>query len=124
MASPRAKQPDSEAIPLLEAVLPDHPSVCAAVAAVAAEADVSKAALLKAWQRVGGGAGPRHGDHLLMSDQDEALLSVVQAFSINNFALSSMQIAEVVHRRWGLAVFLLWVRKWGDSHRQWLGWRA
>jgi len=124
MASPRAKQPDSEAIPLLEAALPDHPSVCAAVAAVAAEADLSEAALLQAWQRVGGGAKPGHGNNLLMSEQDEALLSVVQAFSINNFALSSMQIAEVVHRRWGLAVSLLLVRKWVDSHRQWLGWRT
>jgi len=124
MTPPRARKPASDALPLLEAALPDHPSVCAAVAAVAAEADVSEAALLKAWQRAGGGAGPPHGNHLLTSDQDEALLAVVQAFSINIFALSSMQIAEVGHRRWGVAVSLRWVRKWVDSHRKWLGWRA
>jgi len=124
MTPPRARKPASDALPLLEAALLDHPSVCAAVAAVAAEADVSEAALLKAWQRAGGGAGTRHGNHLLTSDQDEALLAVVQAFSINNFALSSIQIAEVDLRRWGLAVSLRWVRKWVDSHRQWLGWRA
>jgi len=124
MTPPRVKKPASDARPHLEAALPDHPSICAAVAAVAAEADVSEAALLKAWQRAGSGAGPRHSNHLLTSDQDEALLAVVQAFSINNFALSSMQVAEVVHRRWGVAMSFRWVRKWVDSHRQWLGWRA
>jgi len=106
MKPPRARKAASDALPQLEAAHPDHPPVCAAVAAVAAEADVSEAALLKAWKRAGGGAGPRHGNHLLTSDQDEALLAVVQALSINNFALSSMQIAEVVHRRWGVAVSL------------------
>jgi len=109
---------------LLKAALQDLPSVCAAVAAVAAEADVSEITLLKAWQRAGGGTGSRHGNHLQTSDQDDALLIFVQAFSINNLALSCMHIAEVVHKRWGVAESLRWVRKWVVFHRQWLGWRA
>jgi len=117
-------KPATEALPLLEDALPDHQLVCAAVSAVAAEAEVSEAAVLKAWQRVWGGAGPRHANHLLTSDQNEALLAVLHAFSINNFSLSIMQIAEVVHRMWGLAVSVRWVRQWVNSHRHWLSWRA
>ena len=85
---------------------------------------MSEKTLLKAWQRAGGGAGPRHGNHLQTSDQDDALLTVLQAFSINNLAPSCMQIAEVVHKRWVVAESLRWVRKWVVFHRQWLGWRT
>jgi len=111
LALPQARKTAAEALPLLEVVFRDHPSISAAVSAVAANAEVSEAALLKAWQRAGGGARPRHGSFLLTADQDATLLAVLQAFSINNFALSTTQIAELSHRRRGVAVSLRWVPK-------------
>eukprot|EP00170_Pyropia_yezoensis_P000848 contig_3878_g850 len=96
----------TDAVPRLQAALQQHPSLDAAVQAVALDAGVSAAALRRAFYRHRTGAGHRHGNALLTSEQDEVLLGVVQAVSGNNFTLSSAQIADVVKRRWSTdAVF-------------------
>jgi len=57
-----------------------------------------------------------HGNRRLSAEQEDVVVGVIQAFSINNLPLSKLQIRAMVSRRWNVAVSESWVRRFLRRH--------
>jgi len=113
-----------DAVPRFQEVLFDYPTLDKAAFAVAAESNVGKEALKRAYHRHRTDAGHVHGNSTLTAQQDATLVGVVQAFSINNLPMSTRQIADLVQTHWRKGVSLDWVQRWVGAHRRLLSLRA
>jgi len=91
---------------------------------VSAETGISTAALRMAYHRSPSGVRRLHGNCTLTAHEDDVLVGVAQAFSLNNFPLSGAQIRAVVKRRWDKDVSKPWVTRWVRRHRHQLSLRA
>ena len=91
---------------------------------VSAETGISMAALRMAYHRSPSGVRRLHGNCTLTAHEDDVLVGVAQAFSLNNFPLSGAQIRAVVKRRWDKDVSKPWVTRWVRRHRHQLSLRA
>lgn len=91
---------------------------------VSSQTGVSVAALKTAYHRSRAGHGGAHGNARLTADQEQVLVGVVQAFSLNNFPLTTTQIRAVVKRRWRMHVSQPWVTRWLQRNRRYLSLRA
>ena len=114
----------NDAVPQLEAALGSGATLKTAAKSIADDHRFSAGALIQAFYLCRNAADRPHDNRLLTSDQDSALVGVVQAFSANNFPLSASQITDVVRRRWGMAPGKQWVGRWVARHETELGWRA
>jgi len=114
----------TDAVPQLKAALGTGTTLKTAAKSIADDHRFSAGALIQAFYLCRNAADRPHGNRLLTSDQDSALVGVVQVFSANNFPLSASQIADVVRRRWGMAPGKQWVGRWVARHEKELGWRA
>jgi len=94
------------------------------LAAAATRTGFSVPALRAAYHRHRGDAGQAHGNALLTAEQDAILVGVAQAFSVNNLALSVVQIQALVKSRFSIDVSSDWVSRWVASHRRSLSLRA
>jgi len=102
----------------------DGGSLRVALAAAATRTGFSVPALRSAYHRHRGDAGHAHGNALLTAEQDAILVGVAQAFSVNNLALSVLQIQALVKSRFSVDVSSDWVSRWVASHRRSLSLRA
>ena len=112
-----ARVPMSSALALLEDTRDDFDAPEDALLHVAAETNLTFSALRSAYHSSRRGRITRHGQYKLSGAQEEVLISVAQAFSMNNVALSVAQIRELVQRKWGVRVSRQWVDRFVDRHR-------
>jgi len=91
---------------------------------VSAETGISMAALRMAYHRFPSGLRRLHGTCTLRAHEDDVLLGVAQAFSLNNFPLSGAPIRAVVKRRWDKDVSKPWVTRWVRRQRHQLSLRT
>lgn len=84
----------------------------------------SASAVKRAYHRSRAGLGDAHGRRKLTPSQETALVAVVQAFSVNNMALSVAQMREMIKRKWGVQVSRTWVNRFVGRHRRQLSKRA
>jgi len=108
---------------LVEAVR-DGASLRVALAAAATRTGFSVPALRAAYYRYQGDAGHAHGNALLTDEQDAILVGVAQAFSVNNHALSAVQMQALVKSRFSIDVSSDWVSRRVSSHRRSLSLRT
>ena len=73
--------------------------------------ELTLAALKSAYHRRGAAPPGDHGNRLLTSEQEETMVGVIQAFSINNLPLSRLQIRTMAGQRFGVQVSEMWVRR-------------
>jgi len=114
----------NDAVPQLEAALGSGATLKTAAKSIADDHRFSAGTLIQAFYHFRNAADRPHGNRLLTSDQDSALVGVVQAFSANKFPLSASQIADVVRRRRGMAPGKQWVGRGVARQEEELGWRA
>jgi len=69
---------------------------------VSAEIGITAAALETAYHRSRSGTFRAHGASLLDLHQQQVLVGIAKAFSLNNFPLSISQKRGVIQRRWGV----------------------
>jgi len=91
---------------------------------VAAQTQRSFSSLRSAYHRSRRRTKRRHGQHKLTASQEDILVSVAQAFSVNNMALTGRQMRELVARKWQVNVSRQWVTKFLARHRSRLSKRA
>jgi len=91
-----ARVPTSSALALLEDTRDDFDALEDALLHMAAETNLTFSALRSAYHHSRRGRITRHGQYKLSDAQEEVLISVAQAFSMNNVALSVAQIRELV----------------------------
>jgi len=114
----------ANAIPLLEASLAIESALRQAAESIDHTRPFSTGAIIEAYYRHCRSAPRPQGNRLLTSDHDEAPVGVVQVFSVNNFSVSSSQIADVVKRRWGMDPGKQRVGRWVERCDEELGWRT
>jgi len=95
---------------------------CASLAdtflAVSRETGTSVAALRVAYHRAHPSSPTDHGNAKLSAEEDTTLVGLAQAFSINNMPLSSLQVRQLVERKWGKEVSASWVARWIVRHKK------
>jgi len=123
-SSPRPTMRAVDAVPLPGVALATSASLKSAIGAVAAALGLSDAALYKAYYRKRDGAVRQHDNRLLTWVPEEALLGVVQTFSVNSVPLSDRQIAEVFKNRCGMDASTQFVGRCVTSHWNQLSMRA
>ena len=109
--------PTSSALALLEDIRDDFDTLEDALLHVAAETNLTFSALRSAYHRSRRGRITRHGQYKLSGAQEDVLVSVAQASSMNNVALSVAQMRELVQRKWGVKVSWQWVGRFVGRHR-------
>lgn len=113
-----------EATPRLQALVAASNTLKAAVAIVAAETGLREQALATAYRRHRTDAGSAHGNAVLSREQEQVLVGVAMAFSIDNVPLYRPQLQALVHNRFGATVFRECVNRWLARHRCHLSLRA
>lgn len=118
------RTPTEECLALLEDVRHTFDTLDQALRYVAAETKRTFSSLRSAYHRSCSGGKKRHGQHKLSAEQETVLVSVAQAFSVNNLAMSIAQMRQLVERKWGVSVTRHWVRLFISRHRSQLSKRA
>eukprot|EP00170_Pyropia_yezoensis_P002808 contig_11824_g2814 len=113
-----------EATPRVQALVAAGNTLKAAVATVAADTGLWGPALATAYRRHRTDAGSANGNAVLSKEQEQLLVGVVQAFSIDNLPLSLPQLQALVNNRFGATVSREWVSPWLARHRAHLSLRA
>lgn len=108
----------ADALPALDALLKGNTTLKAALHSAAASTGVSVGALKTAHFRRDGSSTASHGNRLLSAEQEDTVVGVAQAFSMNNLPQSKLQIREMMARRWGVMVSEHWVRRFLVRHRE------
>lgn len=112
------------ALSLLQDVRGSYSKLADALEYVAAQSGKTVHAVRVAYYR-SRGAGPRHhARNKLNLDQETILVSVAQAFSVNNAALSLVQLRQLVQRKFGVHVSPQWVARFIARHKKELSKRA
>eukprot|EP00170_Pyropia_yezoensis_P001317 contig_5857_g1321 len=104
------KTPTEVCLALLEDARNTFDTLEQALRYVAAETKRTYSSLRSAYHRSCSGCERRHGQHKLSAEQEAVLVSVAQAFSVNNLALSIAQTRQLVEHKWGVSVSRHWVR--------------
>jgi len=89
----------------------DGASLVDALQAVSNPPELTLEALKSAYHRRGAAPPGDHGNRLLTSKQEETMVGVIQAFSINNLPLSRLQIRTMAGQRFGVQVSEMWFRR-------------
>ena len=84
---------------------------------MAAQTNRSFSSLRVAYNRSRRGKNKRHAQYKLSSEQEAVLVSIAEAFSVNNVELSGTPVRELVLRKWGVSVSRNWVRTFVGHHR-------
>jgi len=74
-----------------------------------------------AYHRSRRGHKKRNAQFKLRADPEDILVSVAQAFSVNNVALSVEQMRQLVERKYGVKVSRQWVCPFVGRYRRQLG---
>jgi len=101
----------TELLPAVDFFMEDGASLVDALKAVSNPTGLTLAALKSAYHRRGAAPPGDHGNRLLTSEQEETMVGVIQAFSINNLPLSRLQIRTMAGQRFGVQVSEMWVRR-------------
>lgn len=117
LSAPPSTMRVSDALPALDELLHSGASLVSALRSVAASRGVTFSALKAAHHRRTRTSTDGHGNRRLTVEQEQTVVGVAQAFSINNLPLSRQQIREMVARRWGVSVSDPWTRRFLARHR-------
>lgn len=114
----------SPVLDLLEDAKKDFPTLKAAFEHVAGVTKQSMSSVKSTYHRSRRGSGACNANRKLLPEQETTLVAVAQAFSVNNVAMSSAQLRDLVARKFGVAVSKMWVTRFTRRHRQQLSKRA
>ena len=91
---------------------------------VSGQTGIAVGALRSSYYRSRENTPRAHGNARLSHHDEQVLVGVAQAFSLNNFPLNNAQIRGVIKRRWDIEVSQPWVSRWVKRNRQHLSLRA
>jgi len=100
----------TELLPAVDFLMEDRASLVDASKAVSNPTELTLAALKSACHSRGAAPPSDHGSHVLTLKQEESMVGVIQAFSINNLPLSRLQMRTMAGQRFGVQVSEMWVR--------------
>ena len=112
------------ALALLEDVKHTVPTLKAALLYVASQTGRTSSLVRVAYHRSRRRLRHGHGLMKLTTEHEAALVSVTQAFSVNNLALTVEQMRQLVLRKWGVKVSRTWVSRFLGRYRKQLSKRA
>ena len=108
----------ADALPRVDELKKTCASLADTFLAVSRETGTSVAALRVAYNRAHTSSPTDHGNAKLSAEEDTTLVGLAQAFSINNMALSSLQVRQSVERKWGKEVSASWEARWIGRHKK------
>ena len=112
------------ALALLEDVKHTVPTLKAALLYVASQTGRTSSLVRVAYHRSRRRLRHGHGLMKLTTEHEAALVSVTQAFSVNNLALTVEQMRQLVLRKWGFKVSRTWVSRFPGRYYKQMSKRA